>query len=357
MNLNKKFYRYGVFLLLASFLLLSGCKAVEITSKWRDKDITVDAIDNEWQDKQYYDEKTQTSIGICNDNDYLYMCLSTKDTDIQAAVVQQGFIVWLNGKGTKAKQLGIRFPLIEEREEGGQGAPPGGEGGSAPGGQGAPPGQGGPGGGSQQVSLAELKILTSKKDEGTTFTRDDAEEMGIFTSMRNLNNELVYELKVPLKKTAQTPYAVMPSELNIVGVGFMIYSTTTRSASGISGFGGSMSDMSSGGMGGGGGGMGGGMGGGGGGFDMTSDSSFNIKDNSGMNNIYSFFGISDDDASDLSNDDVSIINAQPGGGGGMGGGMGGGDMGGGMGDMGGGMGGTTSQTKLEVWCKVTLATR
>ncbi|MBN1625591.1 MAG: hypothetical protein JW944_03625, partial [Deltaproteobacteria bacterium] len=240
MNLYKKFSGYWVFLLLAFVVFLSGCKAVEVSSKWRDKDITIDAIDNEWEDKQYNDEKTQTSIGISNDDSYVYMCITTKDTEIQTAVVQQGFIVWLNGDGTKAKQLGIRFPVVEER------GARGGQEGTPPGGQGAPPGQGGPGGGSQ-VSLTELKILTSKKDEGTTFSRDDAGKMGISAIMRNLNNELIYELKVPLKKTDKEPYAVSPSELNKIGVGFMLYGSSSRSASGISGFGGSMSDMSSGG--------------------------------------------------------------------------------------------------------------
>lgn len=338
MNHNKKFNGYWVLLLLASFILLNGCKSIELASKWRDIDITIDAIDNEWQDnKPYYDKKTDTSIGVYNDNSYVYMCLSTKDIEIQTAIVQQGFIVWLNGDGSKAKQLGIRFPVVEEGDR--SGAPPGG---------GAPPGQGGPGG-SVQASLAELKILTSKKDEGTTFTHDDAEKMGISASMRNLNNELIYELKVPLKKTDQSPYAVVPSELNVIGAGFMLYGTS-RSASGISGFGGSMSDMSS----------GGGMGGGppGGGMDSR-DGSFSARDISSMSDIFNFFGMSDDDTSSMSYEDVSIINAQPGGGGpppggGMGGGMG--DMDSGMGDMGGGMGGAPTTT-FNVWFKITLATK
>jgi hypothetical protein len=376
MKLNKKFFGYWMLLLLVSIVLLNGCKGSELVSKWRDKDIVIDASDSEWQDaRQYYNEKTQTTVGLYNDDTDLYMCLTTLDTEIQTAVVTQGFIIWLNGKGSKAKELGIRFPVVEQMGPGGQGAPggqaaPSGVGLQSvlPGGQGAtggPGGQGMPAGG--VVSLSELKIMTSEKDEGTTLKREEAAQKGISARITNRDNRLVYEIKIPLNKTDKTPYAVVPSAKNNIGVGFMIYSKYRgRSASGISGFGGSMSDMSSG-SGGGMGGGGGAPGGGGGGMDSR-DSGFSMRDFSSMSNIFSFFSMSDDDASgmsnddffSMSNDDVSVINAQgggapPGGGGGMGGGMD--DMGGSGGSMGGSMGGSSPSLAIEVWFNVILASK
>jgi len=53
---------------------------MSLQSKWRDKDIVIDAKDNEWQDCQLYtDQATQTNIGIYNDDSYLYICFSTMD--------------------------------------------------------------------------------------------------------------------------------------------------------------------------------------------------------------------------------------------------------------------------------------
>jgi len=346
MNLNKKLCGYWALLLMASFILLNGCNSIEVGSNWRDKDIVIDAKNTEWQDYNVYsDEKTQTSIGICNDDSYVYMCLSTSNAEIWNEIIQKGFIVWFNSKGSTNKQLGVRFPVIEQMGEGG----PGGQGGQG----GQPGGMSGPGGSSNSVSLTELKILTSEKDKGTAYSLQDAAKMGISAKISAQNDKLVYELKMPLKKTDKTTYVVTPSAKNHIGIGLMIYGATSRSASGISGFGGGTSDMGSG---------GGGMGGGGGGMDSR-DGGFNMRDISSMSNVFSLFSTSDDNVSSMSNDDVSIINAQGGGGGmgggGMGGGMGGGGMGGGGDDMGGGSasGVSTTTTKLAVWFDVTLATK
>jgi hypothetical protein len=357
MRSTKKIYGFLIFFLVASFAFLSGCnEPTSLQSKWRDKDIVVDANDDEWQDiKQYYDEKTKTSISICNDEYNIYMCLTTTDIEIMKELIKSGFIIWFNGKGTNDKEFGIRYPVVEQAGEGGQGAPGG------RGGQGAPGGQSG-----NSVSVAELKLLTSEKDKGTTFKLEDAAKMGIFARIANPNDKLIYEIKIPLNKTQQTPYAAVASATHNLGVGFMFYGTKKRSASGISGFGGGI-DMSgsgsSGGGGGGPGGGGGGPGGGGGGMDSR-DNGFSTRDVSSMSNVFSFFNSNDETVTE-NNNNVSVINAQGGpggggggpGGGGGGGSMGGGDMGGGgSSGMGGGMA-ASSQTKLEVWFNVTLANK
>jgi hypothetical protein len=361
MRSNLKFYGCLMFFLMVSFSLFSGCnEPAPLQSKWADKDIVIDANDDEWKDiNQYNDEKTKTTIGVLNDESNVYMCLTTSDLEILNSFIKSGFIIWLNGTGAKDKQLGIRFPVVEQAGSGGKGAPGG------PGANGGPGGPGGPGEqGGSSVDVSQLKILTSEKDKGTLFKVDELAKKGVSARIAMRDAKLVYELKMPLNKTEVTPYAVEPSAAHNIGAGFMIYSTAKKSASGISGFGGGidMSGSSSGGGGGGPGGGGGGPGGGGGGMDSR-DSSFSTRDVSEMNNIYNFFGMNDDDLSNAGNDNVSIINAQGPGGGGGGpggggpGGGGGGDMGGGS-DMGGSMGSpAATQTKLEVWFNITLATK
>jgi len=305
MKSNLKGGILGAVVAVAFLLLIGGCSApLQMASQMPDREITVDANDNEWQNWFYQDEKTNTKVAVCNDSDYVYVCFTTTDTEILTELVRKGFVIWFNSKGNKDRELGINFPFVSQGgtdELGGKppvgGAPP--EGGAPPGG----------GRDANSVSVADLKILTSKKDKGTIFSVDEAQDMGIFARIRNdQSGKLIYELKMPLKKENNRPYVVKASPENVIGVGLMTYVKGGSRVSGISSFGGSMSDMSSGGM-------GGGMGGGGG-FDSSAA------------------------------------------GGGMGGGMGdgrGSGMGGG--DMGAGMGGSmdTSQPKVEIWAAVTLA--
>lgn len=264
MNLNKIFRVCWVLMLLASFILLNGCKGISMASKWRDRDIVIDAMDNEWQDCRQYSDG-ETDIGIYNDDSYVYMCFTTKDENIQTELLRQGFIVWFNQDGTKKKQLGVRYPVVVKTAPGGppivqgnpnQGAPPGGESQIAP-----PVGQGGVNANVNQVSVEELRILTSEKDAGKTLTLDEAAKLDISASITNdESGRIIYELKVPLKKTDQTPYAAVPSATNNIGIGFMLYSEPNSASMSdrMNGF----NDVGGGGMGGGGLG-GGGMGGGG----------------------------------------------------------------------------------------------
>jgi hypothetical protein len=265
MILNKRFCGYWVLFLSASFFLLNGCQGAGVASKWLDKDIVIDARDNEWQDCIQYSRDGST-IGIYNDESYVYMCFTTTNEHIQTELTRQGFIVWFNQAGSKKKELGIRYPVIDKSTPGG---PPGGQG--KPGSQGAPPGgevqvappvgQGGPDANVNQVSVKEIKILTSEKDAGKDLTLDEAAELDIYASIKNdQSGKLIYELKMPLKKTGKTPYAAVPSAANNIGIGFMLYSAP---GSGMPG-GGFESGMN-GGMGGGGGNNekgGGGLGGG-----------------------------------------------------------------------------------------------
>jgi|GEM_PF-4071972 len=207
--------------LVASFILFSSCnEPANLQSRWRDRDIVVDGKDNEWQDcRLYTDQMTRTNIGIYNDDDYVYICFSTMDPDIQKAIVRQGFIIWFNETGGKGKALGVRYPI-------------GASSGIGPGGD--------------TYSVKELQILTSEKDTGNTFTVKAAAMLDINVRIAtDQSDRLIYELKMPLKKTEKTPYAVVPSQLNKIGLGVMTVKAAGRNTSGISGFGGSISEIGS----------------------------------------------------------------------------------------------------------------
>jgi hypothetical protein len=217
--MEKRQFLIAAGLVICSFILLSSCnEQTDLQSKWRDKDIIIDANDNEWQDCQLYtDPVTRTNIGIYNDDAYVYICFSTMDMDIQKAIVRQGFVIWFNDTGGRNKGLGVRYPI---------GASAG----------------GGPEG--NTYSVKELQILTSEKDVGNTFTVSAAALLDINVRIAtDQSGKLIYELKMPLNKTNKSPYAVVPSQLNKIGVGVMTVKTPGRATGGISGFGGSISEI------------------------------------------------------------------------------------------------------------------
>lgn len=229
MKNNKKNIVFLTLFVIASFILLSSCNTpTNLQSKWRDRYIVIDGKDNEWQEcRLYNDRMTGTDIGIYNDDDYMYIYFSTMDLDIQRAVVTQGFFIWFDETGGKNKALGIRYPIGgQPRSQGGREAPNG----SGPGGK--------------AYSVGELQILTSEKDSGKTLKVGEAARLDINVRIAtDQGGKLIYELKMPLKKTDKIPYAVVPSQLNRIGVGVMTAKAAGGKTSGISGFGGSISEI------------------------------------------------------------------------------------------------------------------
>ena len=64
--------RFTVLIMLLFLFLLTGCNEPNVESKWLDRDILVDGSDEEWLDcKLYTDKRTETTIGVYNDNDYI----------------------------------------------------------------------------------------------------------------------------------------------------------------------------------------------------------------------------------------------------------------------------------------------
>jgi len=318
-------------------LFVGGCnRTVAVDSRWAGDQIVVDGQDSEWRDGgMYYDEKTNTKIGIRNDAQYLYLCLIVKDEVIQNQILQKGFTLWISENKVKNKLWGLRYPVggdaaggmggpgFEGPESGratgfAENAPSGDREGSrdqgspekAPAGgeqAGGPGGEPGGRGGRSFAASQDFELLSSEDESGRVLRSKDLAELGIEGGFsRERAGGLVYEVKIPLKKTDTTPYAAVPSRKGGCLLGFV-----SEKAEGQ-------------GMGGGRGGrMGGGMDGGMGGGDPG-------RMGGGMN----FSGMGDM-------------------GGDMGGGMGG-EMG--RGEMGrGGMAGSATVSSLELWALVELA--
>ena len=241
--------------LLAFFavLLLTACGGgLKVNSRWLDSDITVDGKNEEWQGGMTVVEKKKVSIGFFNDADYLYVSVHSSDRNLQRQVMARGFYLWLDPSGGTRRDFGIRFPIgliemggmlrgrgqradLESMRE------------------------------NFKKSLANLELTLPGEDEPKLMRVNEAR--GIEVEIGDMQDGLVYEVKIPLRQDAAHPYAVGVESGKPVGVGFETVKFDRQQLHGQGGRGGG--GFGGGGRGGGfGGGRRGGMGGGrGGGFN------------------------------------------------------------------------------------------
>jgi hypothetical protein len=92
-------------------LLLLSCGGLRIDSRWLDRDIIIDGDDSDWQDLKLYVKDWPVDIGVANDDDFLYVTLSTADRNLQRQAIMRGFEVWIDPDGRRGRILGVRYPL------------------------------------------------------------------------------------------------------------------------------------------------------------------------------------------------------------------------------------------------------
>jgi hypothetical protein len=234
-------------IILASILFffaffLTGCGTFKLKSKWLDREITVDGQSNDWLGAMMYIEKKNISVGLFNDENFLYICMIAEDQSVRNQVMRQGVMLWFDPSGGKKETFGIKFPL---------GMQPGD----------FPMGRRGDEQDPERFrqaprrSMTELEIFGPGEDESLRILKEDAK--GIEINVKGLSGMLVYELKVPLNHSEEHPYAIGAKAGSSIGVRL---ETPKMSRQRMGGRGGGMGGK--GGMGGGRGGMGGGMGGG-----------------------------------------------------------------------------------------------
>lgn len=234
---------------------ITGCGGEKFWSRWSGGPVTIDAQNTEWDGAITYFKDQQISVGLQNDDTYLYIALFTEDRGAFAQVLAGGFTIWFDPTGKKEKQFGIRYPRTLKEEERRLLMPP-------------------PGKGDKPDFLGqafkdlpkELEIVDPNGGAGRVLRLGQGE---IEAAMNLSNGLLAFELKVPFHKTAETPHAIGALEKGILAVGIETAEMTRpagrpKGGRGGEGPGGDMGEGGpEGGMGGGpGGGMGGGPGGG-----------------------------------------------------------------------------------------------
>ena len=195
-------------LLLAIFATLcsTACGGgLKVNSQWRDHDIVVDGMHDEWQGEMTYVEKKKVAVGFSNDADYLYVSVHTSDRSVERQVMARGLYLWVDPKGGTGHIFGIRFPIgliemggmlrgrghradLESMRE------------------------------NFKKSLANLELTLPGEDEPKLMRVNEAR--GIEVEIGDMQDGLVYEVKIPLRRDAAHPYAVGVESGKSVGVGF-----------------------------------------------------------------------------------------------------------------------------------------
>jgi hypothetical protein len=245
---------------LAASATVAASKRQLLDSHWPDRQITIDGDNGDWAGPLApVDEKYPINAAVENDGHSLYLVLTTSDQAARRQILREGLIVWFDPSGGEKKHFGIKFPVGFASDAGSRGGR--GRWGGRPGGAAA----GDPTSNPDQTTAIEppdrLEVYGPVKDDAHSFVVEAAP--GIAVKVGQVEGYLVYELRVPLEKTSETPYAIEARAASTIGLG--LETPKVESSEHRGGFGGMGGGM--GGRGGGMGGPGGGMGGHRGGFE------------------------------------------------------------------------------------------
>ncbi|MFA5156824.1 MAG: hypothetical protein WC532_05470 [Candidatus Omnitrophota bacterium] len=225
--------RATVFLIL-SCVIFSGCNRPDLVSAWRDHPIVINGKYTDFGNATaYYDEKEKVTLSLYNDNEFLYICLISRNRRMENQLLESGLMVWFDPEAGKNKGFGIRFPVGMQA----MGMPlmePGSAARARP--------------ESEEEAAAEdektrvkarmrerelekrlealvdlqeeLEIITGPgKESRVKLSLEEAAKQGIEAKTGRENGYFVYGLKVPLVKNSKYQYAIAAKEGKPIGFG------------------------------------------------------------------------------------------------------------------------------------------
>jgi hypothetical protein len=202
-------------------LLSSACGPVDIQSRWRTAEIKIDGRADDWEGALRRIEDSPVSVGVANDDQYVYICLQVQDPRVVAPLLRRGLVVWFDPAGGQDRVLGLKFPIGLRRDDGQDRF-------ETPGGR--ADGRG------PRIDQEDVEILGPGRDEFLMLKKDDLK--GVEVAQENDNGHFVYEIKMPLAKSGDAPYAAGSAPGRSLGVGFEPAADTAgrrRGMRGISG--------------------------------------------------------------------------------------------------------------------------
>lgn len=194
--------RFNSVSLCSLFFLLvfvTSCRSpLDLASTWTGAPMTIDGSRADWTELSVM-ESPPLSLGARNDQQNLYLCLTTADPDVQMQILFAGFTIWFPSSHDGARPFGLQFPLkqdrpirIEDRDQFEamfQAFEP---------------------------RMNSLLILDGSENQQFPVIQTP----GIKVHVGLKGGVLVYELQVPLNATSSTPYAAVPTADGTIAISF-----------------------------------------------------------------------------------------------------------------------------------------
>jgi hypothetical protein len=195
--MNRKYFWLWLLLPTAGPAYGETMPPVAFESRWRDAPIIIDGKDDDWQKRSIAVGAQKMVVDIANDDAHLYLYVHTWDKSLSRAIIFAGFTIWF--ESPSGGKLGIRFPVGVADDPKFQAVI-----------------------GNQEKFKAYVKqngdpmermeITEPDTGEKVNSTLQYFQHQGIFAALQAPDGGLIYELKLPLVKRPDQPYAVSSSD-------------------------------------------------------------------------------------------------------------------------------------------------
>lgn len=190
---------------LAIGVSMTAAAAGGLGSTWRAQPITVDGAPDEWPKLEALEKGP--SVAVSNDDEFAYVFVAASDPQI-ASMIAGGVVLWFDQAGGKGQTFGVWIPGA---------IPPSPTAGIAP----PTP----PRGLSTRV-MDHFDLLGPGKNQRRLV--DITPALGIELAGGTRDTEVLYEAKIPLKKSDAHPYAIGVGVGGTVGFGVATPDTPAR---------------------------------------------------------------------------------------------------------------------------------
>ncbi len=166
--------------------VLAGCGSTNLTSIRPANTITIDGLAGDWRQSQAYLDNQSMFIGVANDDSSLYILVKTIDLRAQKKVLQLGLTMWIYPVGDPKHRIGIHYPIgIEEPDIPVFGSDPP-----------VPPSKNerGP----ILDALTEIELILPDEEP---IRMPVSESRDVRVAVRDTSEMVVYELRVPLRRS------------------------------------------------------------------------------------------------------------------------------------------------------------
>lgn len=90
-------------------LLIAGCGSPAYVSQKAGQEFLTDGEKVEWQGRFQIPDGENFALGVSHSKNYLYIAINSIDRDFRRQIARGGLTLWLDVKGGKRENLGIKF--------------------------------------------------------------------------------------------------------------------------------------------------------------------------------------------------------------------------------------------------------